>query len=615
MKTQKSLLTLALLTFACFSCTEGPADETDTNGTAAKVITIEASDIMSASMTTGGNITSDGGAEITDRGVCYGTEPSVTIESAKVSAGSGKGAFEVELTGLEQKTVYYYRAYAVNAAGVSYGEEMTAETKVPELATVVTAEVTNAAGNSATCGGDIKDNGNAKIIGRGVCWSENDNPTIDDNKTEDGTGEGVFTSSITGLEVGKTYYVRAYATNDAGTAYGETKSFATIEAQLPTIEGFEVTDKTSVGAKSGGNITSDGGAQITARGVCWATHKEPTIDDNKTEDGTGAGEFTSEITGLTEGTVYYLRAYATNAIGTVYGEEKPFAPFYLDNGESMARITGGTFTVGEGGTHTDAGANTWQCTLPDYYIAKTEVTQQLWAEIMGTEYLEQFLSESEKEVGYICYPVGADDYNPQPKINWFDAIIFCNKLSAARGEDPCYYMEINGNNVTDPDLWEKTGEWEKNIKCDFNKGGFRLPTLPEWEFAAGGGEVPLQKYPGTDDFSELYLYGQIEGSLPGGATEGLFTVATRLPNKLGLYDMVGNATEWVWELRFEYPADARTYYDDVIDYNYGDRKAVKKGGTVWNWEQQVYLTTSNWSDPIDDRNWPCGMRLARTCLD
>ena len=76
--------------------------------------------------------------------------------------------------------------------------------------------------------------------------------------------------------------------------------------------------------------------------------------------------------------------------------------------------------------------------------------------------------------------------------------------------------------------------------------------------------------------------------------------------------MVGNATEWVWELWFEYPGGSRTYYDEVITWNYGARKAVKRGGTIWNWNQQVYFTTSNWTDPIDDRNWPCGMRLAKS---
>ncbi len=280
-------------------------------------------------------------------------------------------------------------------------------------------------------------------------------------------------------------------------------------------------------------------------------------------------------------------------------------------GEEMVLVPGGTFTVGEGAVHTDAGSNTWQCTLPDYYIARTEVTQKLWAEIMGEEYLASQLSDGQKPDGYICYPVAKGDDIAQPYINWFDAIIFSNKLSIARGYEPVYTVD----GETDPDKWNKSGNWETKVVCDWNKDGFRLPALPEWEFAAGGGQVPLQKYPGTDNFEELGQYGNIEGALPGGATEGLFPVAKKKPNKLGIYDMAGNATEWVWELWFEYPGGSRTYYDGVITWNYGARQAIKRGGTIWNWGGQVYYTTSNWRDPLNEHNWPCGMRLARTCKD
>ncbi|HNW68387.1 MAG TPA: FISUMP domain-containing protein [Bacteroidales bacterium] len=85
-----------------------------------------------------------------------------------------------------------------------------------------------------------------------------------------------------------------------------------------------VTDITQTTAKSGGNITSDGGATVTARGVCWSTSKTPTIADNKTSNGTGAGSFTSAISGLTANTTYYVRAYATNSNGTAYGSAMSF---------------------------------------------------------------------------------------------------------------------------------------------------------------------------------------------------------------------------------------------------------------------------------------------------
>lgn len=84
----------------------------------------------------------------------------------------------------------------------------------------------------------------------------------------------------------------------------------------------EVTSITPTCAVSGGEITYDGGKTITAYGVCWATKDTPTVSDNKTEDGDGIGKFTSTLTNLEPGTTYYVRAYATNSIGTSYGENR-----------------------------------------------------------------------------------------------------------------------------------------------------------------------------------------------------------------------------------------------------------------------------------------------------
>src|SRR5690554_5025131 len=87
---------------------------------------------------------------------------------------------------------------------------------------------------------------------------------------------------------------------------------------IPVLSTTAITDITQTTAKSGGNITSDGGATVTVRGVCWSTNQTPTISDNKTTDGTGAGNFVSSISGLTANTTYYVRAYATNSNGTAY---------------------------------------------------------------------------------------------------------------------------------------------------------------------------------------------------------------------------------------------------------------------------------------------------------
>ena len=86
----------------------------------------------------------------------------------------------------------------------------------------------------------------------------------------------------------------------------------------------EVTEITANSAKCGGNVTDDGGRDVTLRGVCWSTSPNPTINDNYTVDGSGEGEFISNMTGLTPNTTYYVRAYATNRAGTSYGEQMSF---------------------------------------------------------------------------------------------------------------------------------------------------------------------------------------------------------------------------------------------------------------------------------------------------
>ena len=188
-----------------------------------------------------------------------------------------------------------------------------------------TSTITAISAEPATSGGNILTDGGATVCFRGVCWSTSSNPTIAlSTKTVDGTGIGSFTSSITGLTPITTYYVRSYATNAVGTAYGNEVVFTTLPPTIsvPTISTFNIGTYISSTAISGGNISADGNATVTNRGVCWSTNSNPTSAlSTKTMDGTGIGSFTSSITGLTDNITYYVRSYATNAIGTAYGNE------------------------------------------------------------------------------------------------------------------------------------------------------------------------------------------------------------------------------------------------------------------------------------------------------
>jgi hypothetical protein len=160
------------------------------------------------------------------------------------------------------------------------------------------------------------------IYERGVCWGTSPNPTISVNKSVAGTGGFDFTLSFGGLILGTQYFVRAYARNSAGTYYSNGRSF--VFMGMPLVTTSPISNIISSGAITGGNVSSDGGSMVSARGVVYGTSPNPTLFNNFTTNGTGTGVFTSTLTGLTVLTTYYVRAYATNGVGTSYGNELNF---------------------------------------------------------------------------------------------------------------------------------------------------------------------------------------------------------------------------------------------------------------------------------------------------
>lgn len=271
--------------------------------------------------TCGGKVLTNGALSITDKGICYSTSPSPTVNSQKISCGTGLGDFTCTLSNLRDSTVYYARAYAVNAKGIAYGEQVSWRTKGYSLPTLSTIAVSNITFTSATCGGSITSDGNAEVTSRGVCYSTKSNPAISNSKVTSGSGTGTFTCNLTNLSDGTTYYARAYATNKKGTAYGAQISWTTKAYTRPTVSTTEAQNVSYTTATCGGNVTSDGSLSVTERGICYGTRNNPTISDSKVASGSGTGAFTCNLTNLSDGTTYYARAYATNGKGTAYGEQ------------------------------------------------------------------------------------------------------------------------------------------------------------------------------------------------------------------------------------------------------------------------------------------------------
>ena len=205
--------------------------QTDVETFLPTVITTEINEITWHSALCVGNVTNDGGSTIIERGVCWSVNPQpvVSVHHA-VAEGTSTGTFSVAIEDLALQTSYYARCYAINKNGTAYGDELTFTTG-DGLPIVTTAKVTNVVATNATSGGNVIDEGASSVIERGICWGTDNEPTINDTHAQNGTGLGTFSIEMTDLTPYEDYYVRAYATNRQGTAYGDPVPFTTIGGQ------------------------------------------------------------------------------------------------------------------------------------------------------------------------------------------------------------------------------------------------------------------------------------------------------------------------------------------------------------------------------------------------
>ena len=194
---------------------------------------------------------------------------------------------------------------------------------VPNVTTTGSSAVTR---STATASGDITPV-SSPVTESGICWSTTANPTTSDAHlaTSPLVSSGPFNVNITGLLAGTLYHYRAYAINGVGTGYGADLTFTTDAAILPTVSTTNASAITAISAASGGNVSDDGGSPVTQRGITWNTAGSPVITaDPFSSNGTGTGSFNSVAQILNASTAYRLRAYATNSVGTAYGNEVTF---------------------------------------------------------------------------------------------------------------------------------------------------------------------------------------------------------------------------------------------------------------------------------------------------
>ena len=266
-----------------------------------------------------GTVADDGRAAVTNRGVCWSKSEYPTISDDHTSDGTGEGEFESNITGLDLGTIYYFRAYARNRIGISYGEQVMYETGSGK-AEITTDSVYAVYATSAKCAGTIIDDSNFEVLSCGICWAMTPDPTVEDNVSYASAKSGHFECTMRNLEVSTTYYVSAFAENENGYTYAQCKPFITKSGKPIVSIGEPKAKATSIVVS--GTIEDNGGFAITERGICYSTtNTEPTKEDGeKVQSGAGDGSFDVNIGGLEHSKTYYLRAYAVNSKGTSYSE-------------------------------------------------------------------------------------------------------------------------------------------------------------------------------------------------------------------------------------------------------------------------------------------------------
>ena len=333
----------------------------------AVVSTTSISTITNNSALGAGNITELGSPNPTQHGFCWNTTGEPTIADNKIENGavSATGSFNSNITGLDQGTLYYARAFASNLQGTSYGETFSFRTlptsPLPLCEALDNCDFAFTSGGSAEWFGQttISNDGvdaaqsgpirhnqqtwvQTTIQGPGIIkfyWKVSTEENFDkltflinDVEKLSISGNSDWQQVEFTIEEESEVYAKWIYSKDQSNGSGldaawlDQFEFTPIVYTIPTVQTLDIINITQGTAQSGGDVIEDGGKPITARGVVWSTLENPTLADYEglTIDGSGMSEFTSYISGLQPNTMYYIRAYATNGIGTAYGNQKTF---------------------------------------------------------------------------------------------------------------------------------------------------------------------------------------------------------------------------------------------------------------------------------------------------
>ncbi len=295
------------------------------------------------------------------KNVTHGSNTSFVIAPASGYTASASGCSGSPTS--SQSSSYTYTTGAVTGnctVSISYAQNNTAPT-------LANPSYSNLASRSVTLSDTISNFGSPSTINsRGFCYGTSSSSL---NTCLSGSSTNPFSLSLTNLNPGTTYYFKGYATNSAYlTGYSSTSSFVT-PAEAPTVTTSNVSNISPTSAQSGGQITSVNGSPISASGIVWGLSSNPTVSSylGKTADGTSSASspWISYITGLSQGTTYHVRAYATNGAGTSYGSDVSFTTSYQNYALTVSKTGSGTISGTASGTAGNilSGCSSYPCTV------------------------------------------------------------------------------------------------------------------------------------------------------------------------------------------------------------------------------------------------------------
>ena len=263
-----------------------------------------------------------GGCEITQCGFCYGTDNF----SDTVFAQNNANDFSCTLTGLMSGQRYVCKAFARNKKGFGCSEEFVFITAVALHGIVVTTHAASDFSPTSAFVGGVVESYDGDFVGeRGVCYSTDKHPSIDDAHLAIGSGVGEFGDTLRGLMPNMMYYLRAYTIGNNGAVYGQELTFMTLVEPMAVQTG-SVSDIVSTRVRCEGCVIRDGDHEVTERGFCYGLEPNPTVEGLHVLAGRGMGTYHGYLSGLQRDESYHVRAYSVNEVGIAYGQDIEFVP-------------------------------------------------------------------------------------------------------------------------------------------------------------------------------------------------------------------------------------------------------------------------------------------------